>query len=174
VDAHAVISAKQAVEGCDLVVTATAAKSPVIDGEWLQEGTHLSGVGSNAPNKQELDPVAFRRSRVVVDFREQTLQEAGDLRHAIESGAIRAESIDTELGEVITGKKRGRCDNRDITLFKSVGMAIEDIATATYAYEQALAIGIGTQLQLDGLTEALAPELTPRPGVSSAGFGVRS
>ena len=173
VDAAAVVHAKQAVEGCDLVVTATAAHSPVFDGNWLEEGTHVSGIGSNAPNKRELDDTVFRRSRIVVDFKEQTLQEAGDLRQAIESGAVRLDAIDAELGEVITGTKQGRRDDREITLFKSVGMAVEDIATATFAYEQAMAIGAGTQLYLDGASVSAMPGQAQRPGVLSASIGVQ-
>jgi alanine dehydrogenase len=171
VHASAVAHPRQAVEGCDLVVTATAAKSPVFDGNWLQEGTHVSGVGSNAPNKRELDDTVFRRSRIVVDFKEQTLQEAGDLRQAIESGAIQPDAIDTELGEVITGSKHGRRNDGEITLFKSVGMAVEDIATATFAYEQALVSGAGTRLQLDGMNGAAVPERPPRHGALSAIIG---
>jgi len=86
----------------------------------------------------------------VVDFKEQALLEAGDLRDALKSGAISAEAIDTELGEVVTGRKPGRQGDRDITLFKSVGMAIQDVATAAFAYQQALASGVGTQIEMDG------------------------
>ena len=159
VDARPVSNARQAVEGCDLIVTATAAKAPVFDGAWLEDGTHVSGVGSNTPNKCELDQAVFQRSRIVVDFKEQTLQEAGDLRHAIESGAIQSDTIDGELGDVITGKKDRRRDNREITLFKSVGMAIEDVATAVFAYEQAMTKGAGTRVQLDGANGGSSDEL---------------
>ena len=150
VEARAVPQARDAVSGCDLIVTATAAKAPVFDGDWLEEGTHVSGMGSNTPNKRELDGTVFRRSTIVVDFKDQALQEAGDLQEALRTGAIQPDSIHAELGEVITGAKAGRRDDREITLFKSVGMAIEDIATATFAYQQALAAGIGRQVELDG------------------------
>jgi alanine dehydrogenase len=148
--AHAVDSASEAVSGCDLVVTATASKTPVIDGHWLDAGTHLSGVGSNAPNKRELDGTAFQRSKIVVDFKDQALQEAGDLQDALRTGAIPADGIHAELGEVITGKKAGRQNDRELTLFKSVGMAIEDVSTATFAYQQAIASGVGAYVELDG------------------------
>jgi alanine dehydrogenase len=154
VAAHAVGRAQDAVTSCDLVVTATASKTPVFDGQWLQEGTHLSGVGSNAPNKRELDGVSFQRSKIVVDFKDQALQEAGDLQDALRTGAIAAGAVDIELGEVITGKKTGRTGDGDITLFKSVGMAIEDVSTAAFAYQQALASGAGTYLELDGIGAA--------------------
>jgi ornithine cyclodeaminase/alanine dehydrogenase-like protein (mu-crystallin family) len=149
VSARAVRHAREAVAECDLVVTVTSAKAPVLDGHWLEEGSHLSGVGSNTPSKRELDGTAFRRSRIVVDFREQALQEAGDLQDALATGAIQPDAIAAELGEVTTGRKVGRENDRQITLFKSVGMAIEDVATATFAYQQALAAGVGTFVQLD-------------------------
>src|SRR5207244_8756814 len=107
-------------------------KTPVLDGRWLDEGTHLSGVGSNAPSKRELDGVSFQRSRIVVDFKDQALQEAGDLQEALRTGAISAEALDAELGDVITGRKSGRQNERDITIFKSDGMAHEEVATATF------------------------------------------
>jgi ornithine cyclodeaminase/alanine dehydrogenase-like protein (mu-crystallin family) len=150
IDARAVASAQEAVTGCDLVATVTASKVPVFDGRWLDEGAHLSGVGSNAPNKRELDGTSFRRSKIVVDFKDQALQEAGDLQEALRTGAISQDAIYAELGEIITGKKSSRENDSEITLFKSVGMAIEDVATATFAYQQAVAAGIGTYIELDG------------------------
>jgi alanine dehydrogenase len=146
--ARAVRHPREAVAECDLVVTVTSAKVPVFDGHWLEDGCHLSGVGSNTPGKRELDGTAFQRSRIVVDFADQAFQEAGDLQNALRTGAIQQDAI-AELGEVITGRKEGRQSDRQITLFKSVGMAIEDVATATFAYQQALAAGVGMQLQLD-------------------------
>jgi len=149
VRASVVSEAREAVEGCDMVVTMTSAKTPVFDGAWLQEGTHLSGAGSNSPAKRELDAVTFRRSKIVVDFRDQVLDEAGDLREAIRSGVIGPEAIHAELAEVIVGTKAGRTDDREITLFKSVGMALEDIATAGFVYQRALASGLGTKIALE-------------------------
>jgi ornithine cyclodeaminase/alanine dehydrogenase-like protein (mu-crystallin family) len=171
VAARAVGSAEEAVRGCDLVVTVTASKTPVLDGRWLSAGTHLSGVGSNAPNKRELDATSFQRSRIVVDFKDQALQEAGDLQEALRTGAISSDAIYAELGEVITGNKAPRENDRDITLFKSVGMATEDIATATFAYQQALAAGIGTHIELDGAGTPAMPHLAFLPNRES-GLGI--
>jgi ornithine cyclodeaminase/alanine dehydrogenase-like protein (mu-crystallin family) len=139
------------------VVTATAAKAPVFDGHWLDQGTHVSGMGSNTPNKRELDGTVFNRSTIVVDFKEQALQEAGDLHDALRTGAISAEAVDIELGDVIAGKKPGRLHDLEITLFKSVGMAIEDIATAAFAYQRALAEGLGTQIDFEDSRVRAAP-----------------
>jgi ornithine cyclodeaminase/alanine dehydrogenase-like protein (mu-crystallin family) len=93
--------------------------------------------------------VTFRRSKIVVDFRDQVLDEAGDLREAIRSGVIGPEAIHAELADVIVGTKAGRTDDREITLFKSVGMALEDIATAGFVYQRALASGLGTKIALE-------------------------
>ena len=150
VSARPVGTAREAVAKCDLVVTATTAREPVFCGDWLEEGTHLSGVGANTPAKRELDAVTFQRSKIVVDFKDQALQEAGDLREAIRGGAITADNVYAELGEVVTGRKEVRSGDREITLFKSVGIAVEDVATAAYVYEQARARQFGTPMTLDG------------------------
>jgi ornithine cyclodeaminase/alanine dehydrogenase-like protein (mu-crystallin family) len=147
--ARAVTVARDAVAGCDVVITITTAKSPVIDGHWVEEGALVIGAGSNTPAKRELDAVIFQRSKTVVDFKEQAIVEAGDLQEAIRSGAIQVDSIHAELGEIVAGLKAGRTDPREITLFKSVGMAIEDLATATFAYERAVTLGIGTYVSLE-------------------------
>ena len=147
--ARSVDTARDAVASCDLVVTATTASEPVLDGNWLEPGTHVSGVGANAPAKCELDDAAFQRSTIVVDFREQVLQEAGDVRRAVKSGAITESSIHTELGGVVTGRAPGRTSRDEITLFKSVGVAVEDVATAAFVYQRAVTCGLGSRLELD-------------------------
>ena len=154
IEARAVGHAREAVVGCDLVVTITSSKTPVLDGDWLDDGVHVVGAGSNTPAKCELDGTVFRRSKVIVDFKDQALKEAGDLQAAIRTGAITEEAIHGELGELLTGKKPGRESEREITLFKSVGMAVEDIATASFAYQQALASGLGTYIDLAGAQPA--------------------
>jgi alanine dehydrogenase len=150
VNARSVASARETVAQSDLVVTATTSREPVFSGDWLEEGTHVSGIGANSPSKRELDGATFRRGKIVVDFREQTLQEAGDLRQALSTGAITIDNVHAELGEIITGRKEGRSSDREITVFKAVGIAVEDIATAAHVYEQAVAKGLGTHIALDG------------------------
>jgi alanine dehydrogenase len=147
-EAQATESTKEVVTGSRLVVAATTSREPVFSGEWLEPGTHLSGVGANTPVKRELDTTCFRRSKIVVDSRDQALKEAGDLREALSSGTITADQVHAELGEVITGRKVGRSSGSEITLFKSVGIAVEDIATAAYVYEQAIAKDLGARLAL--------------------------
>jgi alanine dehydrogenase len=170
IPARAVANPREAVDGCDLVVSVTVSKEPVFDGNWLEPGTHVSGVGSNSPGKCELDPTTFQRSRIVVDFKDQVLQEAGDLRAALKTGALDDRAIDAELGDIVSGKKPGRVNASEITLFKSVGMAIEDIATASFAYQRALEAGVGMRLDLDGTQQAdaaarLADAGAPRTAV---------
>jgi ornithine cyclodeaminase/alanine dehydrogenase-like protein (mu-crystallin family) len=142
-------SAQEVVQGSSMVVTVTTATAPVFSGEWLASGTHVSGVGANTTKKCELDPVTFGKSRIIVDSREQTLEESGDIQAAIRSGDITAKDVDTELGEVVIQKSAGRENNDEITLFKSVGVAVQDIAAAVYVYKQALGKGIGTALDLN-------------------------
>lgn len=168
IPAHAVSSPRDAVAGCDLVVSVTASKDPVFDGNWLEPGTHVSGVGSNSPGKCELDLATFRRSRIVVDFKDQVLQEAGDLRGALKASALDESAIYGELGDIVSGKKEGRLSSDEITLFKSVGMAIEDIATASFAYQQALEAGAGTPIDLDGIRQTDEVARLALPGVLRA------
>jgi alanine dehydrogenase len=141
--AHAVNDAREAVSGCDLVVTATSSGTPVIEATWLDPGTHISGVGANTPAKRELDPATFSRSLIVVDYLEQALEEAGDLRDAISTGAIAGSDVAIDLAGLVSGTCAGRTSADQITLFKSVGMAIQDIATAAVVYRRAAELGLG-------------------------------
>jgi alanine dehydrogenase len=150
VAAEVAASAQAAVAGSDLVVTATTAREPVFCGDWLEEGTHVSGVGANTPAKRELDASTFKRSKIVVDFKDQALEEGGDLREALKNGSIGLNDVYAELGEIVTGRKTGRASDREITLFKSVGIAVEDIAAAAYVFEQAEKKGLGTPMVFDG------------------------
>ncbi|HNS52971.1 MAG TPA: ornithine cyclodeaminase family protein [Anaerolineae bacterium] len=143
----AVSSSQQAVTGCDVIATATTSKTPILDGAWLTPGTHINGVGSHSPGLRELDSLTIQRSKVVVDQREACLAEAGDLILPIKAGEWAADQIYGELGQVVTGEL-GRESQDDITLFKSVGLAIQDIATAQRVYQQAVAQGIGQTVRL--------------------------
>ncbi len=139
------VSAEAAVRGADLVVTATTASHPVVRGRWLAPGTHINAVGANFPVKRELDAEAVKRAAVIAaDSVEQSRQEAGDLilgfgRNRRAWGRVR------ELAEIVAGKKPGRKTGRDITLFKSNGIAIEDVATAARVYELARRRGAGSE-----------------------------
>ena len=150
IDARIAANPQETVAESDLVVTATTSREPVFCGDWLKEGAHVSGIGANSPAKRELDGTTFRRGKIVVDFKEQALQEAGDLREAVSNRSITIESVHAELGEIITGRKEGRSSDREITIFKSVGIAVEDIAIGAYVYKQALLKGLGTVVELNG------------------------
>lgn len=151
VDAEVVGSGREAVVGSDIVTAATTSKEPVIEADWLEPGMHINGVGANSPAKKELAPGVYARGRVVVDCKEQVLMEAGDLIAALEADdGISEDDIAAELGEVIAGSKPGRTDDEQITVFKSVGVAYQDIAAAAYVYKQAVERGMGTEIDLKG------------------------
>jgi ornithine cyclodeaminase/alanine dehydrogenase-like protein (mu-crystallin family) len=148
VEARVVRSPEDAVAGSDIIASATTASEPPIRGASLPPGCHVNAVGANAPTKREVDAETFARARVIVDFEEQVLQEAGDLMSAIESGSFAKERIHAELGDVVIGKKKGRESRDQVTLFKSVGVAIEDVAVAAWVYQEARKRGLGTDLDL--------------------------
>jgi alanine dehydrogenase len=148
VEATVSASPEETVRGSDILASATTASEPPIRGAWIPPGCHVNAVGANAPAKREVDAEAFSRARVIVDFEEQVLQEAGDLMAAIESGSFAKDSIHAELGDVVIGKKKGRESPDEITLFKSVGVAIEDVAVAAWVYQEAKRKGLGTDLDL--------------------------
>jgi alanine dehydrogenase len=139
---------EQAVRGMDIVVTATNSKEPVLNGAWLAPGTHINAVGSNHISRREIDVEAVRRSAcVVVDSVEQSLLEAGDLVGAAEAGAFYWEDAQ-ELGKVVIGEFPGREEDREITLFKSNGIALEDVAFAGRIYQAAVKAGLGEKIPL--------------------------
>ena len=127
-------SAEAAVRGADLVVVATSSQTPVLSGAWLAPGTHINAVGAPRPTWRELDDEALRRSRLYVEQREAATRESGDV---IASGKIFA-----EIGEVVAGTKPGRQSPDEITLYKSVGVAVQDVVSADLVYRKALAAGI--------------------------------
>jgi len=140
--------ADRACRGKSIVITATSARQPVLQGEWIDIGTHLNVVGSNFLSKAEVDVETIRRARVVaVDSIEQSKLEAGDLMPAIERGVISWESV-TELGRIVAGRDRGRTAPEDITLFKSNGIALEDVATAVRVFQLARDQGVGETIEL--------------------------
>ena len=132
----------------DVITTVTTSKVPVFDGRLVKEGAHINGVGSYTPDMQELDEYLVKRvDRVFVDSRDAVLAEAGDLIIPMKHGTIGSDRIDGELGEVISGNMPGRRSKKEITLFKTVGIAVEDVVVATAAYRRAMTAGLGTRLQ---------------------------
>jgi len=143
-------SAREVVVGADLVCTATAAREPVLAGEWLASGAHVNAVGACFPAARELDTHAVVRSRLYVDRRESALAEAGDILIPMKEGALTEAHIVAEIGEVLAGRAAGRTDASEITLFKSLGVAVEDLAAASYLLEQARRQGVGLRAELGG------------------------
>jgi ornithine cyclodeaminase/alanine dehydrogenase-like protein (mu-crystallin family) len=148
VEVTAANSPEEAARGQSIVITATSAREPVLKGEWIDPGTHLNVVGSNFLSKAEVDVETIRRASIIaVDSIEQSRIEAGDLKPAIERGVISWESV-TELGRIVAGRDRGRTSEDDITLFKSNGIALEDISTALRVYHLARERGVGEEIDL--------------------------
>jgi ornithine cyclodeaminase/alanine dehydrogenase-like protein (mu-crystallin family) len=141
-------SAESAVADADVICTVTASREPVLRGAWLKPGAHINAVGASLATARELDTEAVKRARIFVDRRESALNEAGDILIPMKEGAITADAIVAELGEVLTGAAKGRRDDEEITLFKSLGLAIEDLACAQWLYERASKDGIGTWVDL--------------------------
>jgi ornithine cyclodeaminase/alanine dehydrogenase-like protein (mu-crystallin family) len=139
---------EEAAHGQDIVATATTSQEPILMGDWLAEGAHLNVVGSNFLGKAEVDLQTIRRAkRIVVDSKDQCRIEAGDLLPAVEEGFLDWAGV-LELGHIISGRYPGRANEQEITLFKSVGVAIEDLATAVKVFVEAKSQGVGRMLTI--------------------------
>jgi ornithine cyclodeaminase/alanine dehydrogenase-like protein (mu-crystallin family) len=148
VDVRPAETAEAAIRSQSIVITCTTAREPVLEGSWIEPGVHLNVAGSNFLSKAEVDVETIKRASVVaVDSIDQARMEAGDLLPAIERGVINWESV-TELGRIVAGQVPGRTNAADITLFKSVGIAIWDVATALRVYRLALEKGLGNHIEL--------------------------
>ena len=143
-------TAVKAVDGAEIICTTTASHEPVLEGAWIAPGAHINAVGSSTANARELDTAAVVRSRLFVDRRESALNEAGDFIIPKQEGAIGDEHIQAEIGEILLGRAAGRISPEEITVFKSLGIAVEDAASAHYIYEQARREGAGTMIELGG------------------------
>jgi alanine dehydrogenase len=143
-------SAREAVQGADLVCTVTSSRQPVLEGTWLATGAHVNAVGSSMRSARELDSEAMRRASLFVDRRESTLNEAGDFLVPRSEGVIGDSHILAELGEVLLGRHPGRTSGEQVTVFKSLGLAIEDVASAHHIHAAATRAGAGTWVALGG------------------------
>jgi alanine dehydrogenase len=131
----------------DIVILATTAATPIVDGRWFRPGTHINGVGSHAPQVRELDSLTVQKSRIVCDLTAACKAEAGDLISPAVAGEWAWERVAGDLGDVVTGKIAGRASREEVTLFKSVGLAIQDMAAARVVFDEAVKRGIGTEFQ---------------------------
>jgi len=141
-------SPKEAIHDADIVICATTSTTPVFSGRWLKPGTHINAIGSHNPGTREVDTESVRRSKVVVDSREAALREAGDLIIPISEKAITVDHIWAELGEVVAGQKSGRESDEEITMFKSVGLAIQDVSTARLVFDKAIKESRGMKIEI--------------------------
>jgi ornithine cyclodeaminase/alanine dehydrogenase-like protein (mu-crystallin family) len=142
-------SASEAVHGADVVVTATSSREPVLRRAWLSPGAHVNAVGASIPSARELDVETVADSALFADSRESLSNEAGEFRLAIEQGAISGiDHVRGTLGEVLIGAAPGRTDDRELTLFRSLGLAVEDLAAAEHAVAAARRLGLGTEVEM--------------------------
>jgi alanine dehydrogenase len=141
-------SRNDAVEGADIIITATTSKTPVFDGRYLSPGAHITGVGSFTPQMQEVDEVTVKKAKIVVDSLQACLAEAGDLLVPLEKNIIGKLDIHGELGAIVNGEIPARESAEEITFFKSVGVAVQDAAAANAILREAEAQELGTMVHL--------------------------
>jgi ornithine cyclodeaminase/alanine dehydrogenase-like protein (mu-crystallin family) len=146
---EAIESAERAIEGADIICTVTASTDPILLGDWIAPGTHINAVGSSVPFARELDTAAVVKSKLFVDRRESTLNEAGDFLFPKKEGAIADDHVLGEIGDILLDKIKGRESVEDITLFKSLGLAIEDIAAAYCIYQKLAKQGGGRWIEFN-------------------------
>jgi ornithine cyclodeaminase len=143
----AVNEAREAVRGADLICTVTSSLTPVLEGAWLEPGVHVNLVGASTAAAREADDEVVRCARFFVDHRAAALAQAGELQHAVASGAVTLDCIVGEIGEVLEGKIAGRTHASEITVYKSLGLAVQDLAAGDEAHRRALALGIGAPVK---------------------------
>ena len=147
-DVEEAATAEEAVRDADVVVTVTASKEPILAREWLKEGAHVNAAGSSKPTTRELDTATMAASALYVDRRDSALTESGDYLFAAADGAIGPEHIRGELGELLSGSVEGRSSESELTVFNSLGLAVEDMAAAEYVLGRAVALGVGADIEL--------------------------
>jgi len=140
-------SVKEAVEGADIVVTATPSRQPIVKNEWISPGMHINCIGADAPGKEELEPEILKRAKIIVDDIEQAMH-SGEINVPISKGILTEQDIWAEIGEVVAKIKPGRESEEEITIFTSTGLAIQDAVTAHLAYKKALEKGIGKKIEI--------------------------
>jgi alanine dehydrogenase len=143
ISVKAVDTSKEAASGSEIFVTVTPSPEPILKGEWLSEGSHVNAVGSGTPRFREIDEVVLQRSRIVADDVDAASSETGDFITPMKEGKFSRDQIVGGLADLVLGKVKGRTNEREITLFKSVGLALEDAAAAKFIYERALELGLG-------------------------------
>ena len=142
--ARVVDSVEEAVRGADIIVTVTSSREPVIKREWIADGVHINAAGSSIAAARELDGPTVAAASLFIDRRESTMNESGDYLFALREGAIGEGHIRAEIGDILIGKAAGRTSTDEITLFKSLGLGVEDLFSAEFVFEKAQREGAGT------------------------------
>jgi ornithine cyclodeaminase len=145
---HDCATAQAAVAGADLIVIATASKTPVVESAWVSDGAHVMCVGACRPDQREMAPALVKRGRLFVDSRAAALVESGDVVMNIADKLFDASHLRGEIGELVLGRIAGRASDADVTIFKSLGMAVEDVVAADLVFRRASETGAGTELTL--------------------------
>jgi ornithine cyclodeaminase len=138
----------EAIVGADVIVLATSSPTPVVESGWVKPGAHVMSIGACRPSQREMDPALVARSRLFVDSRAAALVESGDVVLGIQEGRFGPDHVAGEIGEVLASTVDGRRSDTEITIFKSLGLAVEDVTAADLAYRRAVERGIGTELTL--------------------------
>jgi len=147
-DIRSVETAEQAVRGSDVIVTTTMSNTPIVKADWLSEGMHITAMGSDSPEKQELDPEVLRMADKYVCDSTKQCAELGELHHAITSGTMSESDVHGELGEILLGRKTGRERDEEVTVCDLTGIAVQDVVSAQLVYERALKKNIGTYIEV--------------------------
>jgi len=148
-ESHAVVcdTVEEALDSAEIVCTCTSSREPIVRSAWIAPGTHLNAVGSSIPTARELDADLIAGAALFVDRRESTVNESGDYLGAVEEAGIGPEHIRAELGELLVGSAAGRRDDEEVTVFKSLGLAVEDLAAAALCVERARERGVGAEVE---------------------------
>ncbi|SEV88880.1 ornithine cyclodeaminase family protein [Natrinema salifodinae] len=152
---RAVDSSRDAVSGADVVITATKAGDPVVDGDDIEPGTHVTAMGQYSPDKRELDTATIEKATYVPDLRDRATFDSGEFMQAVQEGAVTEGNIHAELGEIVAGIEPGRTNDDEITVFDSGGTGIETVAAAHMLYERAVEADVGTTIEFAPASEAL-------------------
>ena len=145
---EAVSNAEAAVDGADIICTTTSSKEPILMSEWVREGTHINAVGACTPNARELESALVTRSKLYTDCRESLVNESGDYLMPLGESLFDETHLKGEIGQLLNGDILGRESDEEITLFKSLGMAVEDLSACRFIYEKAKERGLGIELEL--------------------------
>ena len=145
INARPVDTIKEAVEGSDIISTTTPSRVPIVKRSWVSDGTHINAMGADAPGKQELESHLIEKAKIVIDCWDQA-SHSGEINIPVHSGIIRKSDVHARIGEIVNGDKPGRESDKEITIFDSTGLAVQDIVTAWNIREKALKMGVGQKI----------------------------